>query len=240
MKTTEFLSIILGTTLSLAIGTSARADNEVPTVKLDDGTTIKLNTEPAPFKSPLRTSDDDGNWFMEETTPKKPKAPKGARVPLGQPSDVGVPMTPDGRIIPLKTNGMPIMQQGSNLEITNEYVIQPGFYPGMPQGFYPGIPQWNTPYMGGLNPYFSPGVVPYNYGNGNLNFNVQARGFSLGTGGFGGMMMPYTSGSNTFSGTQFGIGPNGQTVVSPWMGPNYSIINNGFIGAPNQLVPRGY
>jgi len=227
---TKFQSGLLALSFIFATSASVRAQSDVPTVKLDDGSTIKLNTEPKPFKSPLRTGDDDGDWFMEETTPKKTKAPKAVRFPDSQVNNLGVPITPDGRIVPLKSDGGPIMQQGSNLQITNEYIMQPGFYPG--------IPQWNTPYMGGLNPYFTPGVVPYNYGNGSLNFNIGASGFSLGTGGIGGLMMPYTYGSNTFSGTQFGIGPNGEQVVSPWMGPNYSILNNGFTPSYNQVIPR--
>lgn len=234
MKTSQFLSRLLAVTFVLSSCPLVNAQSDAPTIKLDDGSTIKLNTEPKPFKSGLRTGDDDSGWFMEETTPKKPKPAKGVRFPDSQVNSLGVPITPDGRIIPLKSDGPPIMQQGSNLQITNEYVMQPGFYPGMPQ--------WNTPYMGGLNPYFSPGmmpgVLPLNYGNGSLNFNMGLSGFSLGTGGIGGLMMPYTYGSNTFSGTQFNIGPDGQPVVSPWMGPNYSILNNGFTPSYNQVIPR--
>jgi len=230
MKKAQFLCGCLAASFVLACASSVYAQDDAPTVKLDDGSTIKLNTEPKPFKSPLRTSDDNGDWFMEETTPKPKKAPKAVRFPDSQVNSLGVPITPDGRIIPLKNDGMPIMQQGSNLQITNEYVMQPGYYPG--------VPQWNTPYMGGLNPYFTPGVLPLNYGNGSLNLNIGMSGFSLGTGGIGGLLTPYTYGSNTFSGTQFGIGPNGQTVVSPWMGPNYSILNNGFTPSYNQVIPR--
>lgn len=233
MKTTRFLIGLLTVSFALSVCPIANAQSDAPTVRLDDGSTIKLNTEPKPFKSPLRTGDDDGDWFMEETTPKRPKPVKGVKFPDSQVNSLGVPITPDGRIIPLKNDGMPIMQQGSNLQITNEYVMQPGFYPGMPQ--------WNTPYMGGLNPYFSPGmmpgVLPLNYGNGSLNFNMNLSGFALGTGGIGGLFAPYTYGTNTFSGTQFNIGPDGQPVVSPWMGPNYSILNNGFIPSYNQVIP---
>ena len=180
--------------------------------------------EPPPFKSPFKTIDGgDDDWFMEETTPKKPKQVNPAKIPNGLPNNVGVPMTEDGRIIPLKDDGSPVMQQGSQLEVTNEYVYQPGAY-------YPGISQWNTPYMGGLNPYYAPGMVPYGYGYnpGGININLgRAGGISL-----GGAAYPYTQGYNTSTYRSFGM-PNSSVIINP----NAGFINPGFV--PGYGVP-GY
>src|SRR5882672_482432 len=74
---------------------------------------------PPPFKH-LKMNDDDDDWFMEETTKKPPKQSQ-TKMPNGLPNNVGVPMTEDGRIIPLKDDGTPVMTPGSTIEVTNEY-----------------------------------------------------------------------------------------------------------------------
>lgn len=153
---------------------------------------------------------DDDEWFMEETTPKDKKPVRPAHIPDSQANNLGVPMTEDGRIIPLKNDNTPIMGQGSQMEVTNEYIYQPG-------GYYPGMPQMNLPF-GGVSPYYSPGVMPYGYRPG-LNINLgRAGGINIGGNGYnpygyGG----YGNGFGTGYGTGFGgLGGMGAGFVSPY------------------------
>ncbi len=174
--------------------------------------------DPPPFKSPFKASDGDDDWFMEETTKKPPKQIRNMQMPNGLPNNVGVPMTEDGRIIPLKDDGSPVMTPGSTIQVTNDYVYQPGAY-------YPGMPQFNTPYMGGLNPYYAPGVVPYGYNPGGININLgRAGGISLGGGGIMNPY-PYTYGTNTST-----ITPLFGSQLSPYSG-------NQFINQPYGYSP---
>lgn len=184
---------------------------------------VYAQSDPPPFKSPLKTIDgDEDDWFMEETTPKQPKRP--AKITPGQAANVGVPLTEDGRIVPLKNDSAPVMTQGSHLEISNEYVIQPG-------GYYPGLAQ---PYVGGINPYFTPGMVPYGgYSPGGININLgRAGGINLG-GGY--PMYPTTYGYNRSTITPLYGMPNSSVMINP-MVP----LNNGFIGAPGFVPGYGY
>jgi hypothetical protein len=181
---------------------------------------VYAQSDPPPFKSPLKTLDgDDDDWFMEETTPKQPK--RQPKITPGQAANVGVPLTDDGRIVPLKSD-TPVMTQGSQLEISNEYVVQPGAY-------YPGFAQ---PYMGGVNPYFAPGVVPYG-APGGININLgRAGGISLG-GGY--PMYPTTYGYNTSTYTPLNGMPNSSVIINPAVP-----LNNGFIGTPGLVPNYGY
>lgn len=190
---------------------------------------------PPPFKSPLRTADDDDDWFMEETTKKQPKQPKTTQFQNGLPNNVGVPMTEDGRIIPLKDDGSPVITPGSSITVTNEYAYQPGAY-------YPGIPQYNVPYMGGLNPYYAPGMVPYGYNPGGINIGLgRAGGISIGGGGLLNPM-PYTYGTNTSTitplfGSQLSPYSGTQFINQPYGG--YGVPGYGGYGVPGYGMP-GY
>jgi hypothetical protein len=221
MKTTKFFSkFILVATAALIASPPLLAQENPPS-----------------FKSPFKTVDgDDDDWFMEETTQKKSKQFSPVKIPDSQANSLGVPMTEDGRIIPLKNDGTPVMTPGSTIQVTNDYVYQPGAY-------YPGMPQFNTPYMGGLNPYYAPGVVPYGYNRGGLNIGLGRAG-NISIGG-GGLLNPnpYTYGTNTstitplfgsqlspYSGTQFINQPYGGYGVPGYGG--YGVPGYGGYGVP--------
>ncbi len=210
MKTTKLIPKILLAAIAVSIS--------LPPVLAQEN--------PPPFKSPFKSSDGDDDWFMEETTQKKPKQVRPVKIPDSQANNLGVPMTEDGRIIPLKDDGTPIMTPGSTIQVTNDYLYQPGAY-------YPGIPQFNTPYMGGLNPYMTPGMVPYGgYNPGGVNINLgRAGGISIGGGGGFLNPYPYTYGTNTST-----ITPLFGSQLSPYSGAQF--INQPYGYAPGMAVPN--
>jgi hypothetical protein len=196
-----------------------------------------------PVSAQQKTIDgDDDEWFMEETTPKDKQPAKPVKIPDNQAANLGVPMTEDGRIIPMKDDNTPVMPQQSQIQVTNEYVIQPGAY-------YPGMPQMNMPY-GGVAPYYAPGVMPYRpginiglgrAGNINIGGNGYANPYGYGYPGYGTGIggYPYGYGTGYAPGYMGGIGGIGgfnrmNGIGFPGMGvPN--MINPGF-GVPG-IVP---
>lgn len=234
-KTTTFAKILLASSALLLSCPFALAQSDddsqppaPPPAKLGrDLPPAKLNTEPAPFKSPLKTIDGgDDDWFMEETTPKKPK-----KLTPAQAANVGVPLTPDGRIIPLKDeDGTGVMMPQANIEVTNQYVM----------------PGYGVPYMGGINPYYAPGMVPYGYNTGGISIGLGRAGtLNLGGGGY-----PYGYGGYGYPGyVNPGFGypavngmPYNPAFPSPYMGmPGFNgtgIGNMGSFGGPIN-VPAG-
>lgn len=170
----------------------------------------------------INVTGNDGNLFMEESAPPVFKKPTPKPVTQQQINDLGVPVTPDGRIVPLKSDDGPVMGRGSNLEVTTESIYTPGAY-------YPGIPGWQ-PYSG-FSPYWAPPLVPgtimpYGYspygnpGGANLNINIgRGAGLNFSTGG-GNYYNPYSYGSYQNL-TQWGspfLAPSPYMGTSPYFG----------------------
>lgn len=191
-----------------------------------------------PVNAQQKTIDgDDDEWFMEETTPKDKQPKKPVNIPDGAATNLGVPMTEDGRIIPTLKNDNPsvmndnsmVMPQQSQLQVTNEYIIQPGAY-------YPGMPQMNVPY-GGINPYYAPGVMPYRPG---INIGLGKAG-NINIGGGGYYNNPYGYGYPGY-GTGYGTYPYGYgTGYAPgYMGNIGGIGGIGGLGGINRMNGIGF
>lgn len=194
-------------------------------------------------RAQINVTGQDGNTFMEETVQPVFKKPKPKTVTQEQINDLGVPVTPDGRIVPLKSDDGPVMGRGSQLEVTSESIYTPGAY-------YPGIPGWN-PY-GSFNPYWAPPMVPgtilpngyspYGYpGGANLNINIGGgAGLNFSTGG--NYYNPYAYGASPYL-SQWG---SPYLAPSPYGGRNYlpgvpTIGNPGTINMPGlPSIPGGF
>jgi len=200
-----------------------------------------------PVNAQQKTIDgDDDEWFMEETGDKSNKPASPAKIPDTQAQNLNVPMTEDGRIIPLKNDNTPIMPQQSQLQVTNEYVIQPGAY-------YPGMPQMNMPYGGIATPYYAPGVMPYrpgiNIGLGRAgNINIGGAGYNPygygypGYGNYGYGAVPYAPlGSPFFNrGVAPGIGGfGGMGGFGGYGVPGVGMPGMGVPAIPGVTTPAG-
>ena len=195
---------------------------------------------------------EDGGIFMEEVDSKRPDqqgsktAPKVEMKRAPSVSELGVPVTTSGRIVPLIQQGSPVMQMGSHLQMYREPGVtavpwwsgaaglpgtvpySPGF--GVPcagAGYYPGLSSPYGAYSGLSNPY------PYPYGYPGL-----VSPYSYGGGYYRGMVNPYNYGYG------YGLGYNPGYYVSPGASAGFRIGRSsvGFSigGAPRWVSPYSY
>jgi hypothetical protein len=170
---------------------------------------------------------EGGGIFMEEVDSKRPDqqgsktAPKVEMKRAPDVSELGVPVTTSGRIVPIIQPESPVMQMGSQLQMYREPGLTavpwwsgaaglPGTVPYTPGfgvpfaggGYYPGL---SSPYLGGYYPAtgFYPGAAvypgvgygfnPYLYGGYGLGFRAGGLGIGLGYNSLSGYGPAYTS-----------------------------------------------
>lgn len=167
----------------------------------------------------------DGGMFMEEVDSKRADqqgsrtAPKVEMKRAPDISELGVPVTTSGRIVPIIQQGTPVMQMGSQLQMYR----QPGLS---------AVPWWSG--AAGL-----PGTVPY----------APGFGFPFAGGGYyPGLSSPYSAFSGAASpypafgyGTGLGYGGYGYPgFASPYMYNPYGAYSPYFSGyAPSYYVSPG-